>query len=145
MAYLTGSFPATDPDGDALSFVFTSAPSGLTSNGVPIEWTGVGTGTLVGMAAGVTILTVSIATDGMYSVALAGPLDQSGQGEDELDLVFDLNISDGTQTVSTSFTVTVEDDSPVLGAFDSGVISTEVGTLSGQFELAAGRRRNRSF
>jgi T1SS-143 domain-containing protein len=138
VAYLTGSFSATDPDGDTLSFVFTSAPSGLTSNGAAIEWTGVGTGTLVGMAGGVTILTATLDATGTYSVALAGPLDHATQGEDELDLVFDVDVSDGTETVATTFTVTVEDDSPGLGAFDPGVIPSEVGTLSGQYELASG-------
>ena len=46
-----GTFPATDVDGNTLSFAFGDPSQSLTSGGKPIEWTGAGTGTLVGSSA----------------------------------------------------------------------------------------------
>ncbi|MFV0436505.1 MAG: immunoglobulin-like domain-containing protein, partial [Desulfopila sp.] len=139
-AYVTGSISAADPNGDPLTFTFTfaSAPTGLSSNGVAITWTGLGTATVVGSAGGTPILTATVDASGQYAVSLAGPLDHPAQGEDQLNAVFGVNVSDGMATVSTTFTVTVEDDSPVLGEFDPATLPNETGTVSGEFELAQG-------
>jgi T1SS-143 domain-containing protein len=137
--FIAGTLAVTTTSNLALSFTFADAPAGLTSNGVGITWAGIGTGILIGTAGGQTILTVTIDSDGDYSVSLGGPLDHlAAGGENTMDLSFGVRVTDGLVSASANLTVTVEDDAPVLGPIDPAMLPYQAGTVSGQFDLAQG-------
>ncbi|WP_269933565.1 DUF5801 repeats-in-toxin domain-containing protein, partial [Aminobacter sp. HY435] len=120
---VTGSFPATDADGDQLSYVFgtPTLPQGmlqLTSGGLPILWLGAGTGTLVGVVGDKPIITI-VANGSSYSVTISGPIDHPNDSragnEDDLTLAVPVTVSDGKGgTVTANMSVTIEDDSPTV-------------------------------
>jgi VCBS repeat-containing protein len=135
----SGQVTVTDPDaGDTQSFALTTngAPTGLTSGGVPVEWAMDGTD-LVGSAGSVEVVRVHIdASTGAYDVTLSGPLDHAVHAPDVAEtaaaqedvLSFDIPVvvTSGPATLSTSFTVSVEDDSPTIVALPVGSASTSV-------------------
>ena len=57
---------------------------------------------------------MAIDTAGAYAVTLSAPIDHPDAGEDALGLIIPVDVSDGTATVSTMITITIEDDSPVV-------------------------------
>jgi len=89
----------------------------FTSGGKAISWAVSNGGhTLVGSISGgaTPILTVTIDDAGVYHVTLNGPVDHPVVGqEDTLAMAIGVAVSDGTTTVNSTLTVTVEDDSPV--------------------------------
>ena len=121
-ATFTGTYSATSTVlGGAVVATLSEPLSALTSGGEPIVWTGSGTNTLVGSAAGNEVIEVTItgplAGTGSYQVTLSGPIDHpEGEGENLLDIEFGFSLNNGASLVSDSFTITVEDDSPT--AFD---------------------------
>jgi Domain of unknown function (DUF5801)/RTX calcium-binding nonapeptide repeat (4 copies) len=134
----SGTLVATDPEGDALTFTFGTPTTSLTQNGVNIVWIGSGTGALLGIVAGVTVIKAVIGAVGNYTVSVHGGVDQIGVGEGEVALTLPVTVSDGALSVSSTLTVTIEDDSPVMGAFDPGTIPNQIGTVTGEFVLSAG-------
>jgi hypothetical protein len=128
-----GSFTVSDPDGDALTVVFNSAPADgfLTVDGADINWSGVGTQTLTGTGGGTTI-TLTIDNTGAYTVAIDGPVDHAnGAIEDDLDFNVGVLVSDGNGGSATgTLTVTIEDDSPIAGV-DFLLVSNSLGTSNG--------------
>jgi T1SS-143 domain-containing protein len=104
-----------DSVSDSITSVTLVAPgTPLTSNGVPVTWTGAGTSTLVGSAGGTTIATLTINTSGAYTFTLSGPVDHAGAGvEDVRSIDFGVVASDGQATGTGTLTVSIEDDSPV--------------------------------
>ncbi|MCG7507752.1 DUF5801 repeats-in-toxin domain-containing protein, partial [Mesorhizobium retamae] len=114
---ITGTFPATDPDGDTLSFTF-GEPSGLTSGGIPLVWTGQGTAALVGSVNGVPVITIT-ANGQSYTVQILGPIDHPNDArpgsEDDLTLVVPVTVTDGRDgTATVNMSITIEDDSPAF-------------------------------
>ena len=102
-----------DVDSAAVSLALT-APTGLSSGGVPLVWSGNGTTNLVGSVNGNPILTINIDASGKYTVTLSGPLDHAGKGVEDVNS-FDVTVtaSDGSLSASGKFTVNVEDDMPL--------------------------------
>lgn len=94
--------------------------AGLTSNGVPIVLSGLGTNVVTGAAGGVTVFTVTLNTDGTYDMSLERPIDHLGSdGENVADLSFDLalSVNDTNNSSATgTLTVEIEDSGPALGA-----------------------------
>ena len=84
------------------------------------------------------VLKAVIGAGGTYTVSVHGGIDQLGAGEGEIAFTLPVNVSDGVLTTPSTLTVTIEDDSPVLGAFDPGTIPNQVGTVNGFFDLRAG-------
>ena len=112
-AVVNGTITVSDPDGDATTITLTGPTGIYGSNGSEVVWASDGNGGLIGTAGSTTVATLSIDAAGNYTFKLQGPLKHSAQGEDTLDLVFGVSASDGRgATGSTSFTVTVQDDSP---------------------------------
>ncbi|PLP58342.1 hypothetical protein CYK37_15670, partial [Mesorhizobium loti] len=125
---ITGRFPATDPDGDALSYTF-GTPSGLTSGGVPVTWTGQGTGALVGSVNGVTVITIT-ATGDSYTIEILGPIDHPNDArpgsEDDLTLVVPVTASDGKDGSATAnMSIIIEDDSPAFVSVSQTVLRVD--------------------
>jgi len=105
----------SDPDsGATLTVTFVGYPTGLTADGVPLVWSGLGTNTITGTASGTT-LTLTINNSGAYTVTLSGGgLNHvSGNGENLLNFTANVQVSDGTLTDTALLSVTLEDDSPV--------------------------------
>ncbi len=88
---------------------------GLTSGGVPVTLTGLGTSEIAGWAGEEQIFTVSLSLNGQYNVTLLKPLDhlQEGSPVDSLSLSFGYGAVDvnGSSTQGT-LTVNVDDDVP---------------------------------
>ncbi|MBR2690422.1 MAG: hypothetical protein IKE42_21430, partial [Aquamicrobium sp.] len=131
---ITGRFPATDPDGDALTYTF-GQPSGLTSGGVPLVWTGQGTAQLIGSVNGVPVITITAAGDS-YTIQLLGPIDHPNDtrpgSEDDLTFTVPVTATDGKGGSTTAnMSVTIEDDSPAfVGAGQSVLRVDEDGLAS---------------
>ncbi|MGY2574025.1 tandem-95 repeat protein, partial [Vibrio sp. C8] len=115
-----GIFAVSDVDTDSsdLSVSLTAPDVALYSNNVAIEWS-TENGNLVGKAGNETILVISLSQDSSnpssysYTVTLLGSLDHADKtAEDTLSFDVGVEVSDGTNTVKDSITVTVEDDSP---------------------------------
>ncbi|GEM_PF-2156852 len=119
-AVITLPLNASDPNNDPLTFAFGTPASGLTSNGVALSWTGVGTDSLTGWAGPNQVITATI-SGGSVTITLLAPLDHPNAGNDSI--VFDLPItaSDGQGgSASTFVRVTIGDDSPNLVSADDG-------------------------
>ena len=148
-----GTFSVSDVDTDSsdLSVSLTAPDVALYSNNVAIEWS-TENGNLVGKAGNETILVISLSQDSSnpssysYTVTLLGSLDHADKtAEDTLSFDVGVEVSDGTNTVKDSITVTVEDDSPdvpvniVVDAVEHN--ETTTGSL-GEFNFT--QRRNDS-
>jgi Ca2+-binding RTX toxin-like protein len=112
-AVLQGRINVSDPDGDATTITVTGPSGIIAANGSEVVWVSDGNGGLVGTAGSTTVATLGVDADGNYTFELLAPLRHPDPGEDSLDLVFGVGVSDGRGgTGSTSFTVAVLDDSP---------------------------------
>ena len=137
----SGTVSVTDVDNNSFTFKLTSPITALSSNGQIVTWSGSGTGTLIGTAAGKTIITATISSTGAYSVTLSGPVDHPAAGvEDVKSFDIGVQVSDGLATTSSTLTVSVEDDSPiVLSAPNNAVIEDITGaTLTGALHMSVG-------
>jgi T1SS-143 domain-containing protein len=110
----SGTITASDVDGDALTMTLGTPTTSLTSGGVAIAWTLQDTDhTLVGKAGETTIITATITDVGAYNVTLSGPIDHPDTTqEDDKTLTIPVNVSDGHTTMSSTLSVSIEDDSP---------------------------------
>ena len=118
------------------------APAGtFKSGGVDITWSLTNAGhTLTGSAGSATIIVVAITDGGVYSVTLSGPIDQAAPPvgtsvENTIDLGIGVNVTSSGNPVGTStLTVTVEDDSPLIavtpGHFENSTHTVLNGTLA---------------
>jgi T1SS-143 domain-containing protein len=108
-----GQVQVSDVDDEPLTVTLSEPSEALFSNGVEVEWSGDGTNTLTGSAGGETIITITIANDGKYTVTLHGQVDHiDDAGEGEVSFGVGVTVSDGTASVSDTLVVTIEDDSP---------------------------------
>ncbi|MBC3809716.1 choice-of-anchor K domain-containing protein, partial [Undibacterium seohonense] len=114
----SGTMTATDPDGTVTAWSLTSAPVGITSNGVAVTWNLVGqTYTGTAGATQVATLTINSAT-GAYNFNLLAPIDHATAGSEDIRaLNFGVGASDGFGVGTGTLTINVEDDSPVTTVF----------------------------
>ena len=112
----TGQVTVKDVDSTKLSLTL-SGPSGLTSGGKDITWSGDGSQSnpLVGTASGKTVLTASIDNTGAYKVTLQAPIDHAEAGEDVRNIALTVKASDGQSVGTGTLTLQVEDDAPLSG------------------------------
>ncbi|THF55006.1 DUF5801 repeats-in-toxin domain-containing protein, partial [Ollibium composti] len=123
---IAGTFPGSDPDNDALSYVF-GQPSSLTSGGSPVVWAGLGTGELIGSANGIEVIKIT-ATGNSYAVELFGPIDHPNDSrpgaEDDLTFLVPVTATDGHGSSATAnMAITIEDDGPAIA---SAVVGSSV-------------------
>ncbi|MFS8181999.1 DUF5801 repeats-in-toxin domain-containing protein [Pseudovibrio denitrificans] len=119
-------------------------PAGVTSDGVSLVYTlsqgdTVLTATKAGSSEVVFVVTLSDEGTGSYSFELKGNLDHpAGADENDINLSFEFVATDGDgDTASSSFTVTVDDDMPVIGAPADSVVD-EDGLAAGNKDDAPG-------
>ena len=113
----SGKLTVADIDGGSNTLTL-SGPSGLTSGGAAITWSGKGTvdNPLVGSAGGKTIITASIDSNGNYQVSLQGPVDHANpNAEDVRSIQLTVQASNGVTTSTGTLTLNIEDDSPASG------------------------------
>ena len=114
----TSSFSVSDVEGESLTVTLNVPTESLTSDGVAIVWSGDGTSTLIGSAAGVEVIRVvasdpDVNGDASYTTTLSGPVDHSNTSEeDELSFNLDVVVSDGTNDTTETVSIAIEDDSP---------------------------------
>ncbi len=121
----SGHVTVSDVDSGSVSLTL-SGPSGLTSGGVAITWSGNGTAAspLIGSAGGKVILTATIDNAGDYKVTLSGPVDHADTTkEDTRAINLTVNANDGQATTKATLPVIVEDDSPLSGSQNINVSS----------------------
>jgi T1SS-143 domain-containing protein len=112
---------AANPEYDrSVSFDEQSAPEGLTSNGVAIVYSVSEDGlTLTATAGEIVVFTVVITDEGTgtYDFTLLDNLDHPEvDTEDDINLSFDFTATDSDgDAVGSHFTITVDDDAPVIG------------------------------
>jgi large repetitive protein len=126
-----GTITISDPDGDAITSVVLTAPTGdYYSGGELITWTGSGTGTLTGSAGGEPVLTISINNAGEYDVTLLGSLDHPDTTtEDVLTLNVGVSATANGVTSVGNLTVNVEDDSPVANPISADLATTDTNLI----------------
>ncbi len=119
-SYQSISFNTAQPDYDALN---------LTSGGVPVVLSGLGTGTVVGSAAGQPVFTVTLNADGTYDFALQGPLDHfdsSGAAVDSLAFGLAFTALDENGSAAGNVVpVVIDDSAPVVGAATNAVLDED--------------------
>jgi T1SS-143 domain-containing protein len=133
----TGTISATDVDGTVSVWSLTSAPVGITSNGVAVTWNLVGQ-TYTGSAGATQVATLIINNSGAYQFNLLAPIDHaSASGENVRELTFGVSAGDGVGVGTGTLTIKVEDDSPVTTVFTHqlfvGVDSISVNDLDAGF------------
>ncbi len=140
----TGTFAISDIDGPSLSVTLTAPATALTSNGLPLTWSGNGTSTLSASAGGLPIMTISITSAGAYTVTLLGQVDHPQANlEDVLSFSVGVTASDGASSASGTLQVSVEDDAPVLAApMQSIMLDSSGATAIGDLNLSTGADAN---
>ncbi|KAF0844404.1 putative secreted protein (type I secretion substrate) [Methylovorus glucosotrophus] len=126
-----GTLSISDPDGNAITSVVLTAPTGdYYSGGQLITWSGSGTGTLTGSAGGQPVLTITINNGGEYDVNLLRPLDHPDtKTEDVLTLNVGVSATANGVTSVGNLTVNVEDDSPVANPISANLSTTDTNLL----------------
>ena len=119
----TGNLTITDSDSSSFS-ISLSGPTGVTSGGQSVTWSGGTAGTdLVGSAHGSEVLRVHMTNSGAYAVTLSGPVDQAtGSGANVIGLNVGVNVSDGIATTASTLTVNIEDSVPILNAPHQAIV-----------------------
>ncbi|MCB4812103.1 retention module-containing protein [Methylovorus menthalis] len=130
-ASVHGTLSISDPDGNAVTSVVLTAPTGdYYSGGQLITWSGSGTGTLTGSAGGEPVLTITINNGGEYDVNLLRPLDHPDtKTEDVLTLNVGVSATANGVTSVGNLTVNVEDDSPVANPISANLSTTDTNLL----------------
>lgn len=115
-ASFSGVLAIADVDtGETLTATLGNPGAVLTVGGVPVSWSGVGTGTLIGSVGGNEVIRVTLAANGAYSVTLSKAVDHAdGLVEDIREFTVPVSVSDGTVTTTnaSAIRVVIEDDAP---------------------------------
>ncbi|ODT80474.1 MAG: hypothetical protein ABS76_16195 [Pelagibacterium sp. SCN 64-44] len=115
-SYFVINLGASDPDGDPLTFTLGLPNVALTSGGLPVVWTGVGTNHLIGRVGNETVIDITVGgRTGIVLIQLLKPVDHpDGSSEDLITLGVRVTVSDGRGgTASAMLNIGIEDDSPI--------------------------------
>ncbi|MBA3939760.1 MAG: hypothetical protein C0520_00960, partial [Sphingopyxis sp.] len=130
-----GMLAIADADaGETLTATLGNPGAVLTAGGVPVTWSGAGTGTLVGSVGGSEVIRVTLAPSGAYTVTLSRAVDHPTIAlEDLKSFSVPVSVSDGTVTTTNAaaIQIVIEDDAPTaLGETGSSAqIQQDVNTL----------------
>lgn len=129
-----GSLGVVGGSGALSSVIFDTqqadfAASNVSSGGVDVALSGLGTDTIVGTAGGATIFTIILSADGTYDMTLDGPLDHTDDLGNVLPLVeFELAFTafdEKGASVSSVLGIEVSDSAPTLGLADNAVLDED--------------------
>ncbi len=113
----SGILAIADVDvGETLTATLGNPGAVLTVGGVPVTWSGVGTGTLIGSVGATEVIRVTLASNGAYTVTLSHAVDHPNITlEDLRDFTVPVSVSDGTVTTTNpnAIRIIIEDDAPV--------------------------------
>ncbi|KAE8234993.1 hypothetical protein A4X03_0g9951, partial [Tilletia caries] len=143
-ASISGTFPATDPEGGPLTFAFGLPTTPLKSNGQVIQWviendvlfgyTGTGEGRI-------DIIRAEISGNG-YTITLLGQIDHPDKTtEDVVSLQIPVIATDvGGLSTTANMTVRIEDDSPEADIYwnEGRLLLDETGTVEGEDDFFTG-------
>ncbi|MBN8843528.1 MAG: VCBS domain-containing protein [Sphingomonadales bacterium] len=120
--------------GETLTATLGNPGAVLTAGGIPVTWTGVGTGTLIGSAGGSEVIRVTLAANGAYTVTLSHAVDHPTVAlEDLKNFSVPVSVSDGTVTTTSAsaIQIVIEDDAPTAQGEtgSSAQIQQDVNTL----------------
>ncbi len=115
-AVASGTLAIADADaGETLTVTLGAPSAALSAGGVPVTWTGVGTGTLIGSAGGSEVIRVTLSSNGAYTVKLSHAVDHPTVAlEDLKNFTVPVSVFDGsvTTTNAAAIQVVIEDDAP---------------------------------
>ncbi len=132
---VSGTLAIGDLDaGETLTATLGNPGAVLTAGGIPVSWTGVGTGTLIGSVGGSEVIRVTLAPSGAYTVTLSRAVDHPTINVEDLkSFSVPVSVSDGTVTTTnaSAIQIVIEDDAPTaLGETGSSAqIQQDVNTL----------------
>ena len=115
--------------GGTPSVTLTAPTATLTSNGVPVIWSGDGTQTLTASIADAPVAKLTIDNAGNYTFTLFKSIDHSGiNAEDIKSIDFGISATVGGATGTGTLTINIEDDAPTTKALshDLAVIDTNL-------------------
>ena len=130
--------------GSSINSVTVAGPSGITSGGQTVVWTGVtnfdSSYTLTGRVGTTEVATLTIATSGAYTFTLQQALDHSNPTlEDILALGFTVTAIDAVNgTSNTTLVINVEDDSPIAQPDTTYVVDTLYPAQEGELVVSYG-------
>ena len=115
-ASFSGVLAIADVDtGETLTATLGNPGNVLSAGGVPVSWSGIGTGTLIGSVGGNEVIRVTLAANGAYSVTLSKAVDHADSLiEDLREFTVPVSVSDGTTTTTnaSAIRIVIEDDAP---------------------------------
>lgn len=115
-ASFSGVLAIADVDtGETLTATLGNPGAVLSAGGVPVSWSGIGTGTLIGSVGGNEVIRVTLAANGAYSVTLSKAVDHGDSLiEDLREFTVPVSVSDGTITTTnaSAIRIVIEDDAP---------------------------------
>ena len=115
-ASFSGVLAIADVDtGETLTATLGNPGNVLTAGGVPVSWSGIGTGTLIGSVGGNEVIRATLAANGAYSVTLSKAVDHADSLiEDLREFTVPVSVSDGTTTTTnaSAIRIVIEDDAP---------------------------------
>jgi large repetitive protein len=127
----SGTIPISDVDIEPSIVTLGDPGAVLTAGGQPVTWSGIGSGTLIGSVGATEVIRITISNTGAYTVTLSQPVDHPTINvEDIRTFVVPVSVSDGTVTVPTTLTITIEDDRPIAVDDDQTAIEG-VATVGG--------------
>ncbi len=120
--------------GEILTATLGNPGAVLTAGGVPVIWTGVGTGTLIGSVGSAEVIRVTLASNGSYTVSLSRAVDHPTISlEDLKEFTVPVSVSDGSviTTNASAIRIIIEDDAPTATgeSGSSAQVQQDVNTL----------------
>lgn len=116
-ASFSGVLAIADVDaGETLTATLGDPGNILAVGGVPVTWSGIGTGLLIGSVGSNEVIRITLAPSGAYSVTLSRGIDHANLTLEDLhDFTVPVSVSDGTVTTSRAdaIRIIIEDDSPI--------------------------------
>ncbi|MFU9047629.1 beta strand repeat-containing protein, partial [Acinetobacter tibetensis] len=125
-----------------LTNVAVTGPSGITSGGQPVTWSGsitAGVYTLTGTAGGKEVAVLTLSTLGAYTFTLKQPIDHSiASLENILGLGFTIASTDAVGTTNSTLVINVEDDLPIAAPSSIHNVDVQPAAIEGDLVVSYG-------
>ncbi|PWB13644.1 hypothetical protein DCO44_12725 [Acinetobacter sp. AM] len=125
-----------------LTNVAVTGPSGITSGGQSVSWSGsitAGVYTLTGTAGGKEVAVLTLSTLGAYTFTLKQPIDHSiASLENILGLGFTIASTDAVGTTNSTLVINVEDDLPIAAPSSIHNVDVQPAAIEGDLVVSYG-------